>query len=221
MRAGWMRAAAVAVALAAAWPLRATLGDDDVVEGVTPRPAPLQPVVIPGVVVQGAARPPGIDLAAHVDINVVLPPHHWRVAGGLNNIVIAGGGRLVVNGNLTIGGEIVADPAERIRKADEAVLVKLRQTQRDRLAAVAADPGLTAAERRTVELASEADIRRVLLDVARLRKQYAGRRANLGDPDWQAFQKDVTVCRQAIDEAFGADSLVAAVRAGFADAAGR
>jgi len=215
-----MRAGAVAVALTAAGPLRASLGDDDVVQDVTPRPAPLRPVGIPGVVLQGAARPPAIDLAAHVDINVTLPERQWRVAGGLNNIVIAGGGRLVVNGNLTIGGETVADPAERIRKSDEAVLTKLRQAQRERLAADAADPGLTAAQRRAVELASEADIRRVLLDVHRLRQHYADRRANLGDPDWQTFQKDVTVCRRAIADPFGDDSLVAAVRAGFGAAAG-
>lgn len=194
----------VAVVVAAGWPNATLRADDD-------RPA------VPGQPVRPRAiEPAGIDLAAHVDINVVLPTDQWRVAGGLHNVVIAGGGRLVLDGDLTIGGEPVADSAERIRTADVAALARLRQAQRDRLAAVAATGALTAAQRRALELATELDIRRVMTEVARLRERYAGRRANLGDDAWRRFQKDVQSCRRAIADPFGDDSLFAAVQAGAA-----
>lgn len=224
MRAGWMRAGWLAIALAAAWPPRATVGDDDVTAEAAPEPA--APRAGGDVLVAGAAvrheggRPAagGIDLAAHVDINVVLPPNHWRVAGGMNNLVIAGGGRLVIEGNLTIGGEPLGEAAERTRKTDDAVLVQLRSVQRSQLAAVTADPRLTAAQRRALELATEADIRRVLAAVAVERARYAGRRANLGDEEWRSFQKDITRCRRAIADPFGTDSLFAEVHAGLDNA---
>ena len=163
---------------------------------------------------RAGARPPGIDLAAHVDVNVVLPPNQWRVSGGLQNIVVAGGGRLVIDGNLTIGGEALPDQAERIRRTDEAVMARLRRAQRDVLESVAADPRIPADRRRHLELATEADIRRVATEVAQLRDRYAGERAHLGDDAWRRFQRDVQLCRRSLAEPFGEDSLFAAVRAG-------
>ncbi|MFM9059335.1 MAG: hypothetical protein ACKOSQ_09470, partial [Planctomycetaceae bacterium] len=71
-----------------------------------------------------------------------------------------------------------------------------------------------AARLRAFEFATVADIRRVMAVVAALRDRYEGRRANLGDDDWKAFQKDVQLCRRAIADPFGDDSLVAAVQAG-------
>ena len=211
MRGWWTRAGAIPVVIAVACAAPAVRADDDVVAApAAPRPERQPPVMVIG----GAGGPPGIDLAAHVDINVVLPPNQWRIGGGIQNLVIAGGGRLVIDGNLTIGGEPIAAKPERIRKADEVVLARLRQTQRDRLAAVAADQRIPADRRRAFELATEADIRRVMAEVATLRDRYEGRRANLGDDDWKAFQKDVQLCRRAIAEPFGDDSLVAAVLAG-------
>lgn len=211
MRGWWTRAGTMALGIAAACAAPAGRADDDVVAApAAPRPERQAPVMVIG----GAGGAPGIDLAAHVDINVVLPTNQWRIGGGVQNLVIAGGGRLVIDGNLTIGGEPIAAQAERVRKADEVVLARLRQTQRDRLAHVAADQRIPAARRRAFELATEADIRRVMAEVAALRDRYEGRRANLGDDDWKAFQKDVQLCRRAIADPFGDDSLVAAVQAG-------
>jgi hypothetical protein len=191
-------AAAVAVGLAIAAPVRAA---DDV----------------PAAADAPAARPragrPGIDLAAHVDINVVLPSNQWRVSG-LENVVIAGGGRLVIEGNLTVGGEPVPEAKERIRRTDEVVSTRLRQLQQERLAAVAADARIPADRRRSLALATEADIGRVMAEVARLRRRYEGQRANLGDEAWHRFQKEMQECRRSLADPFGADSLFAAVRAG-------
>lgn len=207
----WTRAGAVALGIAAACAAPAARADDDVAAPAAPEPD-RQP---PRVVLRGAGGPPGIDLAAHVDINVVLPPNQWRIGGGVQNIVIAGGGRLVIDGNLTIGGDAIAEAPERVRRTDEAVLAMLRTAQRDRLAAVAADRQVPAARRRALELATEVDIRRVMADVTALRDRYEGQRANLGDEEWQAFQKDVQLCRRALADPFGADSLFAAVQAGY------
>lgn len=219
MRAWSMRAGAVAVALAAAWPARA---DDDVPGEAAPRTATPRQVPPRGPGVEGAARPPGIDLAAHVDINVVLPTNQWRIGGGLQNVVIGGGGRLAIDGNLTIGGEPVPEAEERIRRTDEALLARLRRRQRDLLAAVTADPQVLPDRRRALELATEIDIRRVTTEVALLRQRWQGRRANLGDEDWQRFQKDVQLCRRELADPFGDDSLFAAARAEIeADADGR
>lgn len=200
----WVRAVVVALVLAGAPAVRSPRADDDALAEPAPAGAGRQP----------SDRPPGIDLAAHVDINVVLPTNQWRVSGGLQNVVVAVGGRLVIDGNLTIGGESVADPAERVRRADEAVMIRLRRAQRDVLAAVAADRRVPPERRRSLELATEADVRRVLTDVALLRARYAGERANLGDEAWQRFQKDVQLCRRALADPFGPDSLFAAARAG-------
>ena len=212
MPGGWRRTGALAIVFLAACPPRWARADDDVAVDV-----PVAPV--PAAILRAAGEPPGIDLAAHVDINVVLPPNQWRIGGGIQNIVVAGGGRLVIDGNLTIGGEAVPDSAERVRRADEALMVRLRKAQVDRLAAAATDPRSTAPRRRALELATEVDIRRVMTDVARLRHRYADRRANLGDEVWQRFQEDVQECRRSIADPFGDDSLFAAVRANFAAAA--
>lgn len=188
--------------LAAAWPT--VRGDDDVpaAAGAAERAEP--------------QRQADIDLAAHVDINVVLPPNHWRISGGAGQLVVLGGGRLQIDGHLTIGGEAMPPADERIRRADEAVRVRLRQAQRDRLAVVAAHAAFPADRRRALELATEADVNRVLTDVARLRNRYAGTRARLGDEVWQEFLGDVQACRRSIADPFGEGSLFSAVWAGFA-----
>jgi len=201
--AGWWRQAAALAAIAAAVAGRA---DDDV------------PAFEPAPAEQRSVARPGIDLAAHVDLNVTLRDNDWRLGGGVQHVVIGGHGPLVFDGNLTIGGGTVQEPAERIRRTDEFVLVRLRQAQRDTLAALAGDPLVSAARLRALELATEADIRRVTAEIVRLRDRYAGRHANLGDEAWQTFQRDVRRCRRSIADPFGADSLFAAVRAGFAAA---
>lgn len=197
----WRRAA-VLVALSATALVSARADDD--VPAADPKPAERRP-----------AAGPGIDLAVHVDLNVALRDNEWRLAGGVQHVILGGPRPLVFDGNLTIGGGPAQEPAERIRRTDELVLARLRQAQRDRLAALTADPRLPADRLRALELATEADIRRVSAEVGRLRDRYAGRRANLGDEDWQAFQQDVRRCRRSIADPFGSDSLVAAVQAGF------
>lgn len=203
MRAWWIRAGAAALSLAAATPGPSARADDDV-------PAAAAPAAR-----RRGRRSAGIDLAAHVDINVVLPPNTWRVNGGLQNVFIGGGGRLVIDGNLTIGGEPIAAEPERVQRTDAALVAQLRQSQRDRLAAVAADRSIPPDRRRALELATEVDIRRVMTAVAVLRQRYAGERAELGDENWQRFQRDMQLCRRELADPFGDDSLFAAVRAGF------
>lgn len=203
MQAWWTRAGMAALSLAAATAAPPAQADDDVPAAAAP-PAR-----------QRGRQSPGIDLAAHVDINVVLPPNQWRIGGGPQNIIIGGGGRLVIDGNLTIGGEPIAAAPERMQRTDEALLAKLRQTQRNRLAAVAADRSIPPDRRRALELATEVDIRRVMTDVAVLRQRYADQRAHLGDENWQRFQRDIQLCRRELADPFGDDSLFAAVRAGF------
>lgn len=203
MQAGrWLSVASMAL-MAAALPAGNLRADDDVDPGGE------------AVAERRDVSPRGVDLAAHVDINVVLPPQHWQITGGLEHVVLGGAGRLVVEGNLTIGGAAPANAAERVRQTDEVLLARLRHAQGERLAGVAADPTFDPAQRRRLELATEADILRVLADVARLRQRYAGRRAQLGDDEWQRFQKDVAACRREVADPFGDDSLFAAVRTGF------
>jgi len=202
MRAWWASAAAAVVVAACPG---ATPWADDLVRAPAEAPAPRRP-----------AKEPGIDLESHVDINVVLPPDQWRVGGGLRNVVVAGGGRLVIDGNLTIMGKVAAATPESVRRTDEILLNRLRQAQRDRLQA---GVGLPPDKRRALELATEADIRRLLTEVSRLRDRYAGLRANLGDEAWGAFQKEIQVLRRALADPFGAESLSAAVAAGFEGAA--
>lgn len=215
----WMQAGAVALAVAAA---PADAGDVVIADPGDVVNADADDVVIEaagGLVLDAAGPRPaadergGVDLAAHVDVNVVLPENQWRVAGGLQNLVVAAGGRLVLEGNLTIGGPPVGATPERIRRTDETVLARLRDAQRDRLVEVAADRRIPADRRRALALATEVDIRRVMTDVARLRDRYVGRRASLGDDAWRSFQADVRACRRGLADPFGADSLFAAVRA--------
>lgn len=199
------RVFAVLVLLAAPCAAVSALGDDDVAPAAVARERVAAPVG-------------GLDLAAHVDVNVVLPPNQWRVGGDARNLqimIMAGDGRPVVDGNLTISGEPIPAAPERIRRTDETLMIQLRRVQQDRLAAVAADPLVPVECRRALELATESDIRRVMGEVARLREDYAGRRANLGDETWHRFHKDVQLCRRAITNPFGEDSLFAAVQAGF------
>lgn len=197
------------------WPCVATAGvillvsplrADDDVPGIDVRPAAHEH--------KDAAH--GIDLAEHVDLNVTLRGNEWRLGGGMHGLVIAGGGPLVIDGNLTIGGAPPLAPDERIRRTDEILVARLRQAQRDRLASVAAGPRVPATGRRALELATEADIRRVLADVARLRERFAGRRAHLGDEDWREFQREMRLCRRSIADPFGHGALFADVWAGFA-----
>jgi hypothetical protein len=192
----------VAGVLVCVAPLRA----DDDVPGLDVRPAGHD---------RGEADP-GIDLAEHVDLNVTLRGNEWRLGGSMQGLVIAGGGPLVIEGNLTIGGVPPQTPDERIRRTDEILVARLRQAQRDRLASVAANPRVPAADRRVLELATEADIRRVLADVARLRDRFAGRRAHLGDEDWREFQQEMRTCRRAIADPFGHGALFTDVWAGLA-----
>lgn len=201
----WPRAAAAGVIL-----LVAPLWADDDVPGLHVRPA--------GHERREAA--PGIDLAEHVDLNVTLRGNEWRLGGGMHGLVIAGGGPLVIEGNLTIGGAPPMAADERIRRTDEILAARLRQAQRDRLASVAADPRVPAAAHRALVLAMEADIRRVLADVARLRERFAGRRAHLGDEDWREFQHAMRECRRSIADPFGPGALFADVWAGLAAADG-
>lgn len=204
MRAERVWVIAVAVGLAVAWPAVPTCADDD-------RPAEVERP-------RQQAVNPGIDLAAHLEVNVLLPPNHWRIhwrSGDLQNIVMPANGRLAVEGNLTLTGEPLPVAPERLRRTDDAVSTLLRQAQRDRLAAIVADRGLTAAQRRALELAMEADIRRVFSELAAARARHAGRLAQLGDDEWREFQKDVVACRRSIADPFGDESLFVAVRAGF------
>lgn len=197
------RAAALTGIMLAAMPLRA--GDDLPAPGVRGAP-PVR-----------AEAAPGIDLGEHVDLNVVLRGDEWRLGGGMRGLVIAGRGPLVIDGNLTIGGVPAQTPEDRIRRTEEILTARLREAQRERLEGVAADPRVPPASRRALELATEADIRRVLADVARLRERFAGRRAHLGDEDWRDFQREMRLCRRALSDPFGAGSLFSAVwAAGFA-----
>ena len=198
----WRRPAALAGILLLAAALRA---DDDLpILGAAPAR------------LERAEAVPSIDLAEHVDLNVTLRGDEWRLGGGLRGVVIAGRGPLVIEGNLTIGGVPPQTPDERIRRTDEILMARLREAQRDRLARIAADPRVPADRRRALELATEADIRRVLADVARMRERFAGRRAHLGDDDWRDFQREMRQCRRSISDPFGHDALFAAVWAGLA-----
>jgi len=212
MRCWWTRAGAVALGIAAAGLAPAVRADDDIVAAPEAFQPDRQP---PAAMIDNAGGPPGIDLATHVDLNVCLPPTQWRLSSAQRGINVGFlRGPIVMQGQLSISNAPLPEAPERIRRADEGVMVRLRQAQRDRLAAVGADREIPADRRRALELATEVDIRRVMANVAALRSRYEGRRANLGDDDWKAFQKDVQLCRRAIADPFGADSLFAEVQAG-------
>lgn len=152
------------------------------------------------------------DLQTHFDTSIlglfgpVHPHQHIRLGG---RRVIPGGGQMVVVGNGAVvqmagnGQQPQAAPAADA-SAESPVLIGLQtaiETQLTRLDRVC---DLSAEQRRLLQLALEADVRRVAADVDRDRRKYIGVTVNLQDPagqqKWHQLHQDIQRCRQVIQQ---------------------
>lgn len=149
------------------------------------------------------------DLQTHFDANILGlfgPVHaqqHIRLRG---NRVIRGGGQVVVGGNGAVQMGVNGQQPQAAPAADDSaespVLIGLRKTIEPQLTRLDRVCDLSAEQRRLLQLALEADVRRVAEDVDRDRRKYIGATANLQDPagqqKWQQLHQDVQRCRQVI-----------------------
>jgi len=134
-----------------------------------------------------------IDLASNFDANL------YEQANGL---VIRGGGMRVRRPSPTG----IVEPPE-----DSPALRRLRRLAQEQLERVERTCGLSADQRKRLELALESDARRIAADIDATRSRYAGAAVNFQQPEgqrkWQEFQQDIQRCRSQFQQAFGKDSL--------------
>lgn len=148
------------------------------------------------------------DLQTQFDANILGlfgPVHHQqRVQVVRGKRIMRGGAQIMVNGAVVQmavdGGQprtAAADPS-----AEPPVLVGLRKAAEPQLTRLDRTCGLSAEQRRLLQLALEADVRRVADDVERDRRKYIGQSANLGDQagqqKWNQLHQDIQRCRQVI-----------------------
>lgn len=157
-----------------------------------------------------------IDLGANFDANLFEQQGNgWVLRGDANVNVIQGGQLLLGNGRrVIVRGGLVAGGGGEERPPESPTFARARLLGERRLERIAAACDLTEAQRRTLGLAMESDIRRFAAGVDATRSRYAGVRVNLNDPEgqkkWQQFQQDVQQCRLSLRRLFDAGSLFAA-----------
>lgn len=141
---------------------------------------------------QAAQEDNVVDLGANFDSNL----EH----GGGGFVVRPGD--FVGPGRIADGGGAEWPPLARVRAAGDARLAEVER---------ACTP--SAEQRRKLEFALEADIRRCVAEIAAIRSGYAGQTVNLRERDgqqrWQRFQQDVQRCRRLLAQPFGERSLFA------------
>jgi hypothetical protein len=119
--------------------------------------------------------------------------------GGQVQVVVGGNGGVVpvaVNGH-----QSQAAPAADA-SGESPVSIGLKRSVEPQLTRLERDCDLSAEQHRLLQLALEADIRRVAEDIERDRRKYVGATANLGDQAGQQkvqqMHQDIQRCRQAI-----------------------
>lgn len=136
-----------------------------------------------------------VELGANFDTNV------FEQVGGGWVIQHQNAGNMV--GRRVGGDGVEGSPA----------LARARASGMARLARVERTCGLSEAQRRKLELAMEADIRRCVADIEEIRRGYVGTSVNMrhrdGQQKWQRFQQDVQRCRRRLLSLFEESSLFA------------
>lgn len=134
-----------------------------------------------------------VDLGANFDTNVFE-----QTGGGW--VIRQGRGR-PGNGRLAAGDGENGSPA----------LARVRAVGAARLERVERACGLDEGQRRRLELALEADIRRCIAEIEEVRRTYAGASVNMrereGQQAWNRFQQDVQRCRRRLMNLFDESSL--------------
>jgi hypothetical protein len=176
---------------------RARSGDDNVV------PEPLADG-------QQIRQPHMIDLGANFDANL------FEQRG--NGWVIRGGGGVIIRGNGQVMG-VHGEPPGAARGS--AGYSRARSLGEKKLERIETACGLSAEQRRHLELAVESDARRFAAQIDAVRSRYQGREVNMNEPagqkEWQAFQQDVQRCRDQLRGLFGEGSFFTAVLGGAVD----
>ncbi|MFM7108039.1 MAG: hypothetical protein ACKOZU_05490 [Planctomycetaceae bacterium] len=135
-----------------------------------------------------------VDLGANFDANVFEQP----------------GGGWVIRNN---GGGFPGVRPGGDGDAGSPVLARVRAVGRTRLERVERSCGLTPEQRRKLEMALEADVRRCVGEVEEVRRGYAGVTVNMRDREgqqkWGRFQQDVQRCRRRLLTLFEESSLFA------------
>lgn len=158
-----------------------------------------------------------IDLGSNFDANLFEQQGNgWVLRGDNGGLQIQAQGQLIINGRrIVANGRGVAIAAAEDRPPESPTFSRARAIAEKRLARIDDACELTDAQRRTLRLAIESDIRRFAAEVDEIRATYAGVRVNLNDPEgqkkWQLFQQDVQQCRQRLRGLFDAGSLFAKV----------
>ncbi len=141
---------------------------------------------------QAERQPHLIDLGSNFDSNLFeRNGNSWMIRGGGAGIV-PGGDR---------------------RRSDSPALTRARSVGKKRLERIDASCELSAAQRKTLELAIESDARRFAAEIDSVRERYAKRQINMNDQagqkEWHAFQQDVQRCREQLRRLFDPGSLFA------------
>jgi hypothetical protein len=151
-----------------------------------------------------------IDLGTNFDINVFEQQGGWVLRGG--GMVRMGG----VGGRVRVTVTGVEAVTESLALARARAQAEKRLDRLDRLC------GLSESQRRSLRLALESDIRRLVERVDAERDKYQGVSVNMADAEgqkiWQQFQQDVQRCRRLMLGMFADGSLYAAVLGSTLDA---
>ncbi len=142
-----------------------------------------------------AAQPHQVDLGANFDAN--LFEQH--------------GNGWVLRSGLVLGRR----SGRAAARAESGTAERGRSLGEKRLERIETACGLTAEQRRRLQLAIESDVRRFVAEIEAVRERYAGLEVNINDPvgqkQWHAFQQDVQRCRDAMRGLFEEGSLFATI----------
>jgi hypothetical protein len=151
------------------------------------------------------------------DVPVALPrgPEHWVDLGANfdTNVFQQHGHGFNLVGSRT-GERRSVTPADDdgARPVQSPSLPPLRKRGNDNIRRIAAVCGLSGPQRRKLQLAMEADVRRLAEDIDVERRKYQNREVNFNDQAgqqaWQQFTQDVRRCRGWVLNMFDADSLL-------------
>ncbi len=113
------------------------------------------------------------------------------------------------------GGRAVISSDDVGRRQESPALTRARSAGIKRLERIESACGLSATQRRRLELAIESDARRFASDIDSVRDRYASRQVNMNDQagqkEWHAFQQDVQKCRERLRRLFEDGSLFTTV----------
>jgi hypothetical protein len=157
-----------------------------------------------------------IDLGSNFDANLFEQQGNgWVLRGDNGGLQIQAQAQLIINGRRIVNGRQVPIAGDEERPPESPAFARARAIAEKRLARIDDACSLTDAQRRTLRLAIESDIRRFAVEVDEIRGAYAGVRVNLNDQEgqktWHRFQQDVQQCRQRLHGLFDSGSLFSKV----------